>query len=129
MPTNRRRIRPRRRTDPDTLTASQCGDLATGWPRDIFSRPGFADFEEFKAAFPTETAQDCELNLAGAQVAGTVKVWRITAPSGPTPVPARAGVLVSGPPATIAETTMQQVPRTITLPPASISVYEFEVRQ
>jgi hypothetical protein len=37
--------------------------------------------------------------------------------------------LVSGPPATMTETTLEQAPRTITLPPASISVYEFEVRQ
>jgi pyruvate/2-oxoglutarate/acetoin dehydrogenase E1 component len=33
-----------------------------------------------------------------------------------------------GPPATMAESSLPQAPRRVTLPPASISVYEFEVR-
>ena len=100
------------------------------YPLDVFAAIS-ADHKKLEVSVvnPTETAQDCELNLAGVQVAAMVKVWRITAPSGPTSVPARAGGLLSGPPATMTETTLEQAPRTITLPPASISVYEFEVRQ
>ncbi len=100
------------------------------YPLDVFAAIS-SDHKRLEVSVvnPTETAQDCELNLAGAQVEGTAKVWRIATSSGPTPVPARAGGVVFGPPATMAETTMQQVPRTISLPPASISVYEFEIRQ
>jgi alpha-N-arabinofuranosidase len=100
------------------------------YPLDIFAAIS-ADHKKLEVSVinPTETAQDCDLNLAGIQVAGTAKVWRITFPSGSTPIPARAGGLVSGPPATMTETTLEQAPRNITLPPASINVYEFEVRQ
>jgi alpha-N-arabinofuranosidase len=100
------------------------------YPLDVFAAIS-ADHKKLEVSVvnPTETAQDCELNLAGVRVAATAKVWRITAPSGPTPVPARAGGLLSGPAATMTETTFEQMPRTITLPPASINVYEFEIRQ
>ena len=100
------------------------------YPLDVFAAiaPDHKKLE-LSVVNPTETVQDCELNLAGVRVAATAKVWRITAPSGPTSVLARAGGLLSGPPATMTETTLEQAPRTITLPPASISVYEFEVKQ
>ena len=34
----------------------------------------------------------------------------------------------NGPPATVAESSLAEMPRSITLPPASMTVYEFEVR-
>jgi hypothetical protein len=83
---------------------------------------------ELSVVNPTESAQDFELNLAGVQVAGPVKVWRITAASGPGTAPTRTGGLPPGPPASIAQATLEQMPRTVNLPPASLSVYEFEVR-
>jgi alpha-N-arabinofuranosidase len=78
---------------------------------------------------PTETAQDCDLNLTGVQLGRAARVWQLTAPAGTAPSPAgpgRGGF--SGPPATIAESSLPQAPRRLTLPPSSISVYEFEVR-
>ena len=78
---------------------------------------------------PTETAQECELNLSWVQ-AGAAKLWQLTAPAGaaPAPTPAARGAFNFGPPAKMAETSLPQAPRTAALPPASISVYEFEVR-
>lgn len=78
---------------------------------------------------PTETAQDCDLNLTGVQPSGAARVWQLTAPAGTAPSPAgpgRAGF--SGPPATMTESSLPQAPRRLTLPPSSISVYEFEVK-
>jgi len=76
---------------------------------------------------PTETAQECELNLSWVQ-AGAAKLWQLTAPAGAAPAPAARGAFNFGPPAKMAETSLPQAPRTVTVPPASISVYEFEVR-
>jgi alpha-N-arabinofuranosidase len=79
---------------------------------------------------PTETTQDCELNLTGVQPSGAAKVWQLTAPAGTAPSPAGPGPAgFSGPPAAMAESSLPQAPRRLTLPPASISVYEFEVRE
>ena len=78
---------------------------------------------------PTETPQDCDLHLSGVQSNGPARLWQLTAPPGAAPVaaaPGRGGL--TGPPATMAETALPQAPRTITVPPASISVYEFEAR-
>jgi len=78
---------------------------------------------------PTETSQDCDLNLLGVQPAGAARLWQLAAPAG-TPVPpagpGRGGF--GGPPATMAERSLSEAPRRITLPPASISVYEFAVK-
>jgi len=79
---------------------------------------------------PTETTQDCDLNLTGVQPSGAAKVWQLTAPAGTAPSPAGPGPAgFSGPPAAMAESSLPQAPRRLTLPPASISVYEFEVRE
>lgn len=78
---------------------------------------------------PTETAQDCDLNFTGVQPAGAARLWQLTAPAGAPAAPAgpgRGGF--GGPPATMAEKSLPEVPRRITVPPASISVYEFAVR-
>jgi alpha-N-arabinofuranosidase len=100
------------------------------YPLDVFAAIS-ADHRklEISVVNPTEKAQACDLNLAGIQVVGTVKVWRITAPSGPVTVPTRAGGFFSGPPATLEEATFEQTPPTVTLPPTSVNVYEFQIRQ
>src|ERR1035441_10117661 len=77
---------------------------------------------------PTETVQDCELNLTGVQPGGEAKLWQLTAPAGAAPVPAVRGGFGFGPPATMAESSLPRAPRTITLPPSSISVVEFQVK-
>ncbi|QOY90208.1 alpha-N-arabinofuranosidase [Paludibaculum fermentans] len=79
---------------------------------------------------PTETTQECDLNLAGVRTGGSVKLWQLTAPPGSAPapsVPGRGGF--SGPPATMAESSLAEAPRKLTLAPASITVYEFELSQ
>jgi len=73
---------------------------------------------------PSETSQDCELNLTGVQIGGTAKLSRLTAPAGAQPTRDR----FSGPPATMEEVSLPEAPHTLTLPPTSISVYEFQVR-
>jgi hypothetical protein len=78
---------------------------------------------------PTETAQNCDLNLTGVQPTGTARLWQLTAPAGIAAEPAepgRGGFARS--PVTMAESSLPQAPRRITLPPVSISVYEFAVR-
>jgi alpha-N-arabinofuranosidase len=76
---------------------------------------------------PTETARDCDLNLTGVRPSGAARLWQLVAPPGAPPPPAGPGRF-SGPPASMAESTLPQAPRKITLPPSSISVYEFDVR-
>jgi alpha-N-arabinofuranosidase len=78
---------------------------------------------------PTEKPQQCELELAGVQATGPAKVHQLTAPATAPPAPAGPGWgPYNGPPATVAESSLAEMPRRITLPPASITVYEFEVR-
>jgi alpha-L-arabinofuranosidase len=79
---------------------------------------------------PTEKPQECELNLMGVSATGGAKLWQITAPVGVAPAagggPGFGGF--GGPPATWVESALPQAPRRISLAPASINVYEFEVR-
>lgn len=78
---------------------------------------------------PTEAPQTCELTLAGVQAAGPARVRQLVAPPGPAPAPAAPGMgRFAGPPVTAAESTLPQAPRTVTLPAASITVYQFEVK-
>jgi alpha-N-arabinofuranosidase len=79
---------------------------------------------------PTETAQDCDLTLTGAQPVGGAKFWQLTAPPGKSAASTGFGPSAfAGPPANMAERLLPQAPGSITLPPASISVYEFGVEQ
>jgi alpha-N-arabinofuranosidase len=100
------------------------------YPLDVFAALS-ADRKKLAISVvnPTETTQVCELNLTGVQPGGAARLWQLTAPAGAAPPPAgpgRGGF--SGPPATMAEDSLAQAPRRITLPPSSISVYEFEVK-
>ncbi len=76
---------------------------------------------------PTETSQDCQLNLTGVQPSGAAKLWRLTAPAGAAPAPTGPSRFGFGPPATMGEGSLPEAPTRITLPPTSITVYEFEV--
>jgi alpha-N-arabinofuranosidase len=78
---------------------------------------------------PTEASQDCELTLTGIQASGTVEVSQLTAPPGPPPPPPAPGMgRFGGPPASVATSTLTLVPDRITVPPASLTVYRFQVR-
>ncbi|MBN2371100.1 MAG: alpha-N-arabinofuranosidase [Vicinamibacteria bacterium] len=76
---------------------------------------------------PTETPQECDLNFEGVQVGGPAKIYQLTAPVGAPPAPAGFGRF-SGPPATMAEISLPEVPRKITLPPMSMTVCAFDAR-
>ena len=99
------------------------------WPLDVFAALG-ADRRTMAVSVvnPTETPQECDLNLAGAQASGPARVYQLTAPPPGTPAPAGPGAMFSGPPATVAESSLPELPRRITLPPTSMTVYEFNVR-
>jgi alpha-L-arabinofuranosidase len=77
---------------------------------------------------PTETAQEFDLAITGVQPAGTAKSWQITAPAGAAAAAPGGRGGAGGTPATAAEKALPEVPRQVTLPPASITIYEFAVR-
>src|SRR5947207_1022426 len=60
---------------------------------------------------------------------GAGRFWQLTAPAGAPPAPAPGpGGFGPSVPATMAESSLPQAPRRITLPPSSLSVYEFAVK-
>jgi alpha-N-arabinofuranosidase len=83
------------------------------WPLDVFAAVS-ADRGKMAISVvnPTETPRECDLNLAGAQASGPARVHQLTAPAGATP----------------AESSLPQAPRRITEPPASLTVYAFDLR-
>ena len=100
------------------------------YPLDIFAALS-ADLKTLAISVinPTETPQDCELTLTGVRAGGPARVSQLTAPAGPPPPPPAPGISrFGGPPATLAQSTLAEVPRRITVPPTSITVYQFEVR-
>ena len=100
------------------------------YPLDVFAARS-ADRKKMAVSVvnPTEQPQPCELKLAGVQATGPAKVYQLTAPAAAPPAPAGPGWgPFNGPPATVAESSLTEMPQSITLPPASMTVYEFEVR-
>lgn len=100
------------------------------WPLDVFAALR-ADRKKMAISVvnPTEAPQECDLTLTGVQASGPTKVYQLTAPAEAAPAPAGpAWGPFSGPPATLAESSLPQAPRRITLPPTSLTVYELEVR-
>jgi alpha-N-arabinofuranosidase len=78
---------------------------------------------------PSETSQECELDLTGVVATGPVRIHQLIAPAGAVPAPGGPGqARFGGPPATMIERALPQAPRSIVVPPSSITVYEFEVR-
>ncbi len=78
---------------------------------------------------PTDTPQECVLNLTGVQANGPARVSQLTAPAGPPPTPPAPGMgRFGGPPATMAQSTVPQAPGSITVPPTSMTVYQFNVK-
>jgi alpha-N-arabinofuranosidase len=79
---------------------------------------------------PTEAQQECDLTLKGVQASGPVTVSQLTAPAGAAPAPASPPGMgrFLGPPATVATSTLPRMPARVSLPPASLTVYAFDVR-
>ncbi len=101
------------------------------YPLDVFAALS-ADRKRIAISIvnPTETQQQCELTLNGAQATGAVRVFQLAAPAGAASAPSDPpGVgRFGGPPATVAESTLPGPPRVVTVPPASMTVYEFGVK-
>ena len=70
------------------------------YPLDVFAALS-ADRKKLAISVvkPTETAQECELNLSGVQPSGDARLWQLTAPAGAAAVPAGRGGFGFGPPA------------------------------
>jgi alpha-N-arabinofuranosidase len=78
---------------------------------------------------PSETPQECDLTLTGVQPTGPVTVSQLTAPTGATPPSSASGMgRFGGPPVTPAASTLPRLPGRLTVPPASLTVYEFAVK-
>jgi len=78
---------------------------------------------------PTDAPQECDLSLSGVQAVGPVTVSRLTAPPGAAPAPAAPGMArFAGPPASVAQSTLPDLPRRMTLPPASVTVFRLNVK-
>ncbi len=76
---------------------------------------------------PTETGQECDLSLTGVHASGPARVYQLTAPVGAAPAGQGLGG-ISGPPATMAESSLPQAPSRVTLPPTSVTVYAFDLQ-
>ncbi len=98
------------------------------YPLDVFAALG-ADRKSLALSVinPTEEPQECELKLAGVEANRPTKVYQLTAPAGETPAGSGWGRF-SGPPATVAESTLPEAPGRIRLPPASMTVYQLDLR-
>jgi alpha-N-arabinofuranosidase len=100
------------------------------WPLDVFAAHS-ADRRTMAVSIvnPTETPQECDLYLAGAQASGPARVYQLTAPpAGTAQAPSGPASVFSGPPATVAESALPMAPQRVTLPPTSLTVYAFDVR-
>jgi len=71
---------------------------------------------------PTEAAQEMDFSITGIQLRGTGKMWRMAAPN--VEVENEPGKKAA---VEIVEAPVREIPRTMALPPLSISVCEFEV--
>ncbi len=100
------------------------------WPVDVFAAlSGDRSKIAISVVNPTETSQECVLNLSGVRASGPAKLWRLTAPEGAptTPGPGQSP-FGFGPPVRAAEETLSEAPRVVTVPAASLTVFEFAVR-
>ena len=68
---------------------------------------------------PTESVHEADLSITGAQVGSHVRLWQITAPAANTANTAMQG---------LTEVPVSQVPSRVAVPPASVNVYELELR-
>ncbi len=96
------------------------------WPLDVFA--ALSDDRSklvVSVVNPTETTQNGKLTVNGVRANGPVRLWQLTAPATiGTPQPSQ-GPFGFGPPAKLAESTLAGVPEMLTVPAASVSVFEF----
>jgi hypothetical protein len=63
--------------------------------------------------------QEADLSITGAQASGHVRMWQITAPEA-----SAVNAAIQG----LSEIPVSQAPGRVAAPPASVSVYELELR-
>jgi alpha-N-arabinofuranosidase len=90
------------------------------WPLDV-SAALSADGKLLTIAVvnPTETAQDLDITIQGAQLRGNGRMWRLTGPS----LTAMTGL--DRKEVQVTEAPVNEVPRTLRVAPISIEMYEF----
>jgi alpha-N-arabinofuranosidase len=69
---------------------------------------------------PTETAQDLDITIQGAQFRGKGRMWRLTGPN----LTAMTGLERKE--VQVMETPVSEVPKTLRVAPISVEMYEFE---
>jgi alpha-N-arabinofuranosidase len=69
---------------------------------------------------PTETAQDLDITIQGAQFRGKGRMWRLTGPN----LTAMTGLERKE--VQVTETPVNEVPKTLRIAPIAIEIYEFE---
>jgi len=69
---------------------------------------------------PTEEPQSLNLHLEGVRLAGAAQMWQMTGPSSDA-----ANVLAKPPEVEVRENALSSVPETVSIVPASITVYRF----
>ena len=72
---------------------------------------------------PSETAQPLQLNIENIHVGGASKMWQMTGAN-----PEAANHLGEEPQVKVTETDLTQSPRTVSVAPISINIYEFPVQ-
>jgi alpha-N-arabinofuranosidase len=71
---------------------------------------------------PTESAQPLEVNFKGASLRAKGRMWQMTGPD------LKTFDTLGKPAVSIAEQAVNEVPKSLTVPAASIQIYEFEVQ-
>jgi alpha-L-arabinofuranosidase len=70
----------------------------------------------------TESSHPLDLNIHGIQVGGKSRLWQLTGPD-----PDAAEVLGQGPKIEVVELPLAEVPKTLSVAPLSLSIYEFTI--
>ena len=91
------------------------------WPLDV-SAALSADGKLLTIAVvnPTESAQDLDVTIQGAQLRGKGRMWRLTGPN----LTAMTGLERKE--VQVTEAPVNEVPKTLRVAPISIEMYEFE---
>jgi alpha-N-arabinofuranosidase len=72
---------------------------------------------------PTESSQQMELNIQGAELRGPGRMWKITGPSADA-----ANLAGQKPQVGVTETAVPGAPKSLSIDPISVNLYEFPVR-
>ena len=110
-----------------TCTCSQTNRTAFGGFHAFFNWR--YDMHHYRLLFFLTVLILFSAGIMAAQPVGGAKFWQLTATPGKPSAPIGFGPSAfAGPPATMAESSLSKASGRVTLPPASISVYELAVK-